>query len=247
MIITSKSNPIVKKYASLKEKKYRREHGLFFAEGFKMVREALSSPLKTECVVVSEDYTGDTYGSQPTVVSSAVFEYLSDEKTPQGIMAVLEIPKRALKAPRESCLLLDGIADPANMGAIIRTANAAGYKEIYLADCTDPYSPKSVRSAMSGLFFTTLYMGEREELLRTIEGAPILSADMDGENIFTFSVPEKFVLAIGNEANGISEEVLKRSSYKIKIPMDQTAESLNAGVSAGIAMYLLKANQFKNI
>jgi TrmH family RNA methyltransferase len=142
-------------------------------------------------------------------------------------------------------LLLDGVADPGNVGAIIRSANAAGYNEIYLVEgCADPYSPKSVRASMSGIFFTKLYFGAREEILSTLSGTPIVVADMDGENAFTFSAPEVFALAIGNEANGISALVQSAAAHTVKIPMQATQESLNAAVSAGILMYLLKSNYF---
>ncbi len=208
-----------------------------------MASECRKSGLEIERVFVSESYRGEADDSAIRV-SDEVFARLSDEKTPQGILCVVKIPEKSLCPPRESCLFLDGISDPGNMGAIIRTANAAGYRELYLAECTDPYSPKSVRASMSGVFFVNLYTGTRKEILSALTGVPIFAADMDGENIFSFSPPEKYVLAIGNEANGISEEVFKAAEYTIKIPMQASQESLNAAVSAGIAMYVLKREQF---
>ena len=208
-----------------------------------MASECRKSGLEIERVFVSESYRGEADDSAIRV-SDEVFARLSDEKTPQGILCVVKIPEKSLCPPRESCLFLDGISDPGNMGAIIRTANAAGYRELYLAECTDPYSPKSVRASMSGIFFVNLYTGTRKEILSALSGLPILAADMDGENIFSFSPPAKYVLAIGNEANGISEEVFKAAEYTIKIPMQASQESLNAAVSAGIAMYVLKREQF---
>ena len=208
-----------------------------------MASECRKSGLEIERVFVSESYRGEADDSAIRV-SDEVFARLSDEKTPQGIVCVVKIPEKPLCPPRESCLFLDGISDPGNMGAIIRTANAAGYRELYLAECTDPYSPKSVRASMSGIFFVNLYTGERKEILSALAGVPILAADMDGENIFSYSPPAKYVLAIGNEANGISEEVFKAAEYTLKIPMQASQESLNAAVSAGIAMYVLKREQF---
>ncbi len=208
-----------------------------------MASECRKSGLEIERVFVSESYRGEADDSAIRV-SDEVFARLSDEKTPQGILCVVKIPEKPLCPPRESCLFLDGISDPGNMGAIIRTANAAGYRELYLAECTDPYSPKSVRASMSGIFFVNLYTGMRKEILSALSGVPILAADMDGENIFSFSPPAKYVLAIGNEANGISEEVFKAAEYILKIPMQASQESLNAAVSAGIAMYVLKREQF---
>lgn len=243
MILTSKNNPLIKETISLKEKKFRKEKKCFLVEGAKMASECRKSGLEIERVFVSESYRGEADDSAIRV-SDEVFARLSDEKTPQGILCVVKIPEKPLCPPRESCLFLDGISDPGNMGAIIRTANAAGYRELYLAECTDPYSPKSVRASMSGIFFVNLYTGERKEILSALAGVPILAADMDGENIFSFSPPAKYVLAIGNEANGISEEVFKAAEYTIKIPMQASQESLNAAVSAGIAMYVLKREQF---
>ncbi|MDE7158298.1 MAG: RNA methyltransferase, partial [Clostridiales bacterium] len=141
-------------------------------------------------------------------------------------------------------ILLDGVADPSNVGAIVRTAAAAGYTEIYCIDCADAYSPKSVRASMSGVFFAKIMHGSREEVLAALSGVPLVAADMDGENAFTFESPKKFALCIGNEGNGLSQQVAEKAQYTVKIPMGEHTESLNAAVSAGILMYLLKRNYF---
>ncbi|MBQ5926307.1 MAG: RNA methyltransferase [Clostridia bacterium] len=245
MILTSKNNPLVKETVALKDKKGRKESSLFLVEGAKMVAECQKSSMAIERIIVSERFQGSV-PENAVVVSEDVFRLLSDEQTPQGILCRVKIPSREFVKPSESCLLLDGVSDPGNMGAIIRTANAAGYKKLYCIGCVDPYSPKSVRASMSGIFFTELYMGTKEEILPLFDETPILSADMDGENIFSFTPPKKFALAIGNEANGISREVFEKSQYKIRIPMEQTQESLNAAVAAGIAMYQLKQEKFKS-
>lgn len=243
MILTSKNNPLIKETVSLKDKKARKELGLFLVEGEKMTAECKKSGLLVEKVFVSESYKGKTYGDE-IVVSDDLFKYLSDEKTPQGILCRVKTPTYEPNSPQAPVLVLDGVADPANVGAIIRTANAAGYKEIYLIGCADPFSPKSVRASMSGVFFTKLYNVTREQVLDVLAETPIICADMDGENIFSFHAPERFALVIGNEGNGISEELFSAATHKISIPMDQTQESLNAAVSAGIAMYLLKKDKF---
>ena len=136
--------------------------------------------------------------------------------------------------------MLDCLQDPGNLGTVIRTANAAGYGEIYLINCTDAYSPKAVRASMGGIFRVSVYSGSREEVLENLKDIPLICADMDGENIFEFTPPKKFCLCIGNEGGGISAEVSSRAAYTVKIPMRETCESLNAAVSAGIAMYALK-------
>ena len=155
-------------------------------------------------------------------------------------MAVVQIPETDLKAPEGDCLLLDCLQDPGNLGTVIRTANAAGYGQIYLINCTDPYSPKAVRASMGGIFRVTLYRADRDEIFNILKGVPLICADMNGENIFEFTPPQKFCLCIGNEGSGISDEVSARADFTVKIPMRATCESLNAAVSAGIAMYALK-------
>ena len=250
MILTSKNNPLIKETASLKEKKGRKELGLFLVEGVKMALECGKSGFEIERVFVSESYAGEIpCEDERTVrVSNDVFRFLSDEKTPQGILCRVKLPDTRLQAPQDKCLLLDGVADPGNMGAILRTANAAGSKQVYLTkDCADPFSPKSVRASMSGVFFTKIYRGERAEILSLLQGFPIVVADMGGVNVFSFEAPQSFALAIGNEANGVSEEVAAAATHTVKIPMQATQESLNAAVSAGIIMYVLNKDEFNSI
>ncbi|MDE5548270.1 MAG: RNA methyltransferase [Clostridia bacterium] len=242
MIIVSKNNPLVKELSALKEKKYRKLSGTFLVEGEKMVCECLKSGLSIKRILAREDYAGDL---EPALVfGSDAFKAICDEKTPQPVAAEVEIPRIPLEAPQNSCIVLDGVADPANVGAIVRTAVAAGYTEIYCIDCADPYAPKSVRASMSGVFFAKIMQGSREDVLATLHGVPLIAADMDGENVFSFDAPLLFALCIGNEGNGLSQEVAKSAKYTVKIPMGEHTESLNAAVSAGILMYLLKRNLF---
>lgn len=250
MILTSKNNPLIKETVTLKDRKGRKQLGLFLVEGVKMARECLESGFEVERIFVSDRFDDQAFLSgfptEKTVfVSEDVFKTLSDEKTPQGVLCRVRIPKLSLVSPSGSCLLLDGVSDPGNVGAIVRTANAAGYKEIYLTrECADPYSPKSVRASMSGIFFTKLHFGERAEILSVLGETPIVVADMGGENVFTFDPPKSFALVIGNEANGVSEDVFRAATHTVKIPMRATQESLNAAVSAGIIMYVLGRGEF---
>ncbi len=247
MILTSKNNPLIKETASLKEKKARKELGLFLVEGRKMAIECQNSKMEIERVFVGEGYEGELPFDESLIVrvSEDVLHYLCDEKTPQGILCRVRIPKTPLCAPTGKCLLLDGVADPGNMGAILRTANAAGYDRVYLTeDCTDPYAPKSVRASMSGVFFTEICQAKREEILSVMKEIPLVVADLYGTNAFQFEKSGAFVLAIGNEGKGISDEVRQAATDRVKIPMRSTQESLNAAVSAGIMMYLLNKEEF---
>lgn len=241
MVISSKSNPTIKKISSLAEKKYRRLYGLFIVESVKAVDECLSSGMEVEEIVCTQGLS-DKYPNA-IVITDELFERISTEKTPQGVLAVVKLPQKQLSAPDGNCLLLDRLQDSGNIGTIIRTANAAGYTDIYLVNCADAYSPKAVRASMGGVFYVNLHECGYDEVFELLEGTPLITADMSGEDIFAFNAPEKFCLCIGNEGGGVSETIVNHSAYKVKIPMRETCESLNAGVSAAIAMYVLKNNQ----
>lgn len=238
MIISSKSNPLIKKMSSLAEKKYRKLYGLFIVESVKAVDECLSSGMEVEEIVCTQDLS-EKY---PTaiIVTDELFGRISTERNPQGVLAAVKLPQKPLQSPKSSCLLLDRLQDPGNMGTIIRTANAAGYTDIYLVNCADAYSPKAVRASMGGVFYVNVYEGSYDEVFEVLEGVPLITADMSGEDIFAFDAPEKFCICIGNEGGGVSDTVVNHSAYKVKIPMRETCESLNAGVSAAVAMYVLK-------
>lgn len=239
MLITSKSNPIIKSVSALADKKYRKQNKQYIVEGIKPVRECIAAGCHIERIICVEGLDGF---DGATKVTESVFKSISSEKTPQGVLAVVKMPQFELEPPEKPCLLLDSLQDPGNLGTVIRTANAAGYDEIYLINCTDPYSPKAVRASMSGIFFVKIYQGTREEVLDALKHVPLICADMDGEDIFKFNPPKNFCICIGNEGSGISNEVREHASFTVKIPMRSTCESLNAAVSAGIAMYALRKN-----
>lgn len=243
-MIVSRQNERVKQIRALKQKKFRDETGLYLVEGVKSVCEALKSTHQVVTVAGTEQMLAridsDLLSTVDVLeVSDSVFESISDEVTPQGVIAVVKKPVYKLTAPSGCCILSDGVSDPGNIGAIIRTAAASGYNEVYFINSADPYSPKAVRSSMSGIFKVKTYFGSKEDVLSVID-KPITVATMEGENVFNFTAPKDFCLVIGNEANGVSEQVKGLAKYKVSIPMQNGVESLNASVSAGILMYLLK-------
>lgn len=241
-MITSKQNDLVKQIRSLSDKKFRDSLNLYVVEGIKVVKEVLSLNLPVKVVVGTEK--GLSACGQicvdTQVVSEGVFKHVSSEVTPQGVLAVVEKPTQQVVAPKQSCLLLDGVADPSNVGAIIRTAVASGYKEIFLTnECADAFSPKAVRSSMSGVFRSEIMRGDLEQILSVID-CPIIVADMGGENVFEKKIAGKFCLVIGNEGRGVSDRLKAMADITVSIPMQNQVESLNASVSAGILMYNLK-------
>ncbi len=245
MLITSKSNPKIKKIASLKQKKYREEFGEYLVEGYKMVKEAIEMGMDLATVVLTEegllkmsDIVEKT-NAEIVEISESVMDYISDSVTPQGVIASIKKPT-PIKGNSKIKVLLDGVSDPGNMGTIIRTSVALGIKELYLINCCDPFSPKAIRSSMSGIYSVDIFEETLQEATEDLKGIPLIVADMKGEDIFSFIPPEKYCLVIGNEANGVSEEVRKIADKIISIPMERGIESLNAGVSFAITAYTLK-------
>ena len=115
-----------------------------------------------------------------------------------------------------------------------------GYTDLYFTeDCADPFSPKAVRASMGGIFRVKAHISTRDYIAENLN-IPFIIADMNGENVFSFNKKGDFCLVIGNEGNGVSEKIRKKASYTVSIPMENGMESLNASVSAGILMYLLK-------
>ena len=242
MIYSSKQNQLIKKIYSLKDKKGRKEEGQYVVEGLKMVNEAIKYNQKIALIVKAESFNLELLpsSSPEIIVTNSVFSYLSDEKTPQGVLAVIELENRPLKAPTKNALLLDGIQDPGNIGTIIRTAAAAGYQDIYLISCVDPYSPKAVRASMSGIYFVNIYKGDYNEVFDAIKNLDLIVADMNGENVFDYQVKKDYCIAVGNEANGVSQIVKDKANVVLSIPMSENVESLNAAVAISLMMYKLK-------
>lgn len=245
-LITSRNNKAVKELSSLKEKKYRDERGTYIVEGFKMVREAYAAGKKVARLIGTEEGLEELGKSgvnidlsEAIAVTEDVLKYVSDCKTPQGVIAELKKEDFGKRKPEGVCALLDGISDPGNMGTIERTCAAVGVNDVYLLNCCDPYSPKAVRSSMSGVYSLRLHFITADDLVEVFDGVKIISCDMNGKNVFGYAADGDFCLAVGNEANGLSEEVKKVSSEFVKLPMTDKIESLNAGVAFSVALYEL--------
>ena len=241
-MITSKQNSLIKEIRSLQDKKFRDRLSLYVVEGSKIVQEAIDLSLPLRVVVGTEKGLNsvELNGVKSECVTDEVFSSISVEKSPQGVLCVLEKPLNLLVPPISNCVLLDGVADPANVGAIIRTAAASGYNTVYMTEnCADPFSPKATRCSMSGVFRVNIVRADINDIL-SVMSLPIYVADMGGENVFTHKRTSDICLVIGNEGHGVSKELKDRADFTVSIPMDNGVESLNAAVSAGILMYGLK-------
>ncbi len=255
--ISSKENKIVKFAKQLKRKSSRIELGQFIAEGKKIVMEALEyAPDKIHSIIVSESFFKDNQDLAKSlekvcdkiyVVPQNIFDDISDTDTPQGILAVLNMNLQDFAPDLETheILVLDGISEPGNMGTVIRTAEALGFDGIYLMKgCTDIYSPKTVRSTMGSIFRMKFRSNCSVQDIDDLKnnGFSIISTTPNGElSLEDFTSPQNIAVVIGNEAHGVCDEILKISDYRVKITMSGMAESLNAGVAAGIVMHWLKS------
>ena len=162
---------MVKRVALLKTKKGREEQGLFVVEGYKMISDAISYGMEIEeiFVTIANENLFKNAPVTPILVSDSVFKCISDEVTPQGALAVLKIPKSGAISRLSRCLLLDRVQDPGNVGTIMRLATACGVKDVLLIDSADPYSPKAVRSSMSGIYRVNVIKVSEGEALSLLQ------------------------------------------------------------------------------
>ena len=241
--ITSLKNPKVAAWKALKDRKGRRESGCFLVEGRKMVEEALASAFDVETVLVQEGMELPDGLTMPVYELPAhVLAAVCDTKTPQGIAAVVRMKEQS--ALGKHIVVLDGVQDPGNVGTIIRTADAAGLDGVLLSNqCADVFSPKVLRATMGSIFRMNLRTtddlpGELTKLRE--KGYSILSSQLDGTLFYERQgVAERFALIIGNEGNGVSEQVQQTATHRVRLPMRGGAESLNAAIAAAIMMYEL--------
>ncbi len=241
--ITSLKNPKVTAWKALKARKGRRESGCFLVEGRKMVEEALASAFDVETVLVQEGMELPDGLTMPVYELPAhVLAAVCDTKTPQGIAAVVRMKEQS--ALGKHIVVLDGVQDPGNVGTIIRTADAAGLDGVLLStQCADVFSPKVLRATMGSIFRMNLRTtddlpGELTKLRE--KGYSILSSQLDGTPFYEREkVAERFALIIGNEGNGVSEQVQQTATHQVRLPMRGGAESLNAAIAAAIMMYEL--------
>ncbi len=252
-VITSKDNEIIKNIKKLKEKKYRDQTGEYIVEGIKLVEESISENAKIIKIVVCEDCEND--GSIPKelmyeiakydciYVSKKIFESISDVNTPQGILAVIKkcSGEEEISYDEDIIVVLDGVQDPGNLGTILRTVDSVNLKQIILSQgCADQYNPKVVRSTMGAIF--RLNIIETKNIIETLKEIrknkyKIMATSLEtNESIYTVDYNKKAII-IGNEANGVSKEVLEMANEKIKIPMLGKTESLNAAVATGVILY----------
>lgn len=248
-VISSTQNEFVKMIRSLHDRKGRSERRMFLVEGKKCVDELLKyMPGIINTLIVTEGLPADdvvmqieALGKRVQRVAPHVMKALCDCKTPQSLAAVADIPDQAT-VEDGFVIALDDVMDPANVGTIIRTADAAGCSAVVLSSgSADPFSPKAVRASMGSLFHLPVARTELhsrlDELLQ--KGYDVACAELAGTTDVCLDA-NRTCLVIGNESRGISEEIMKRATARIRIPIYGKAESLNAAVAAGILIYKIR-------
>ncbi|MBE5735066.1 MAG: RNA methyltransferase [Clostridiales bacterium] len=245
MYISSKDNKIIKYVTKLILPKYSKIEGKTLVESPKIISELLDANM-VEYILVTDRNRHNMVLSKAKCdvidISDSVMRVLSTTETSTGIFAVVKLPQKVTEYGDKS-IILDGIQDPSNLGAIIRSAVAFGYNTIFTINSCYAYSPKVIRSSMGTIFKVNMVDVSYDEVERyaDINNVALICCDMNGKSIEnTRPKADKFAIIIGSEGGGVSDRLRRLATTTISIPMQNGVESLNASVSAGIIMYYLK-------
>ena len=271
-VITSRNNQFVKWASSLSDKKNRKESGYFIAEGVKLTREAFEAGLPIDYCIVSEnkkssgldflsDFVKDSRYEKCRIitVSESVFEKISTEKAPQGVISVIKhldffrdmdiiYKEEFFLKPEEKAIFLFSVRDPSNLGAVIRSSVAFGTDHVILSkDCADIYNPKTVRSARGSLFrvkVTTVndvvsFIKSARENSRRVFAAELTET---ATSLSDIGLCSSDIVMIGNEGHGLSQSVISSCTGSLYIPMEDGCESLNAAIAASVIMWSMYKN-----
>jgi len=235
---------------SLHQKKIRKEHGLFIVEGLKSLSEFIHSDYVVDTIFHIENVMPKLGKLSQNIklyeISQPELSKISTLSTPQALLAIIKIPKseelttKSLKG--SFSLALDNIQDPGNLGTIIRTADWFGLKYIICStDTVDVYNPKVVQASMGSLARVKVIYTDLEDFLKNTE-LPIFGALLDGISVYKTDFGNEGILLLGNEGNGISNDLLKLITFPVTIPRFGRAESLNVAISASIFCSELRRN-----
>lgn len=256
--ISSPDNDKIRRVNKLSRKKYRDKNGEFVIEGINLVRAALSKSQHINLVLISDDFD---YGEIADALAEDVdyrniyliprflFDKISDAENGSGIMAVVDKRSYSLKTitslepiGKGNILVLDRLQDPGNIGTMIRTAVATGYSVVAtLKGTADIYSPKVLRASAGMIFgISVVELADAEELkglVSVLDKKIVVTDPREGCPYYECNLENDIALIIGNEGNGVSDEIMECSDVRVTIPMQGEVESLNAAICASILMY----------
>ncbi len=255
-IITSKDNPVIKLYQKLSSsKKERIQYGLFVLEGQRIVEDAVNEESSITHLIFTEKayekfrnkIQADLRNTKTIVISNELGKKISSTDNTQGIFAICRIPekRKPVFSGDEKYIVLYGLQDPGNVGMIIRTADALGMDGVILSGSCDLYSPKVIRSTMGSVFRTNIFIeNDTENLFSMLNKNGVYTSasviDEDAESITKCDFKGRQAVFIGNEGNGLPENIAVRCDRRITIPMNGSINSLNAAMASGILMWELK-------
>ena len=258
-MITSTSNQQIKNLLQLQKKsKVRKEQGVFVVEGVRMFREAPADWIIKTYVsqeFLKKEEASVLKGREYEIVEDRVFKTMSDTMTPQGILAVVKQPSNSLEAlldaPAPFFMVLENIQDPGNLGTILRTAEGAGVTGILMSrDTVDIFNPKTIRSTMGSVYRVPfLYVEDICETVRELKNKGICTyaAHLKGAGSYDERDYTKgTAFLIGNEGNGLTDQLADLADTYIRIPMYGQLESLNAAVASAVLMYETQRQRRKN-
>ena len=270
-LITSRQNSLVLYACKLADKKYRQKEGKFRLDGIKLCREAFESGVEIETVFVMESAAKAVFESigdflmdaakkniDVKVVSDGVFEKISEEKAPQGVICIArridkfhkiatinnmnEILEPLLEASN-GFFAVESVRDPGNLGTIIRSATAFGVDYLLISsDCAELYNPKTIRAAMGTLFKQRIVIVDKLSeavALFSRYGRKVYAAALSNDSVMLgdISLSRRDCIVVGNEGHGLSEELISACEGTLLIPMTPNAESLNAAIASSVCMW----------
>ena len=245
----------LKYFSGLLKKKFREKEQKFIAEGERIVLEGLRSDLKCDKIIVTHELYEKKQNildelirdkSILSIIKTQEFKKISNTVNSQGLIAVFQIPQKDIKLNKlENKLIvcLENISDPGNVGTILRNCDWFGiYDIILIKGCADVYNPKTIRASMGAVFHLNIFDEIGFDSLSALKliGYKIVTADLNRENIYNFSLPGKSIIVFSNEASGPSQNLLNISDHLITIPKYGNAESLNVACASAVILSQLK-------
>jgi TrmH family RNA methyltransferase len=255
-MITSHSNPAIKTIRGLRDKKARTVSGLFLIEGLRIVAEAFEWGAKVQTLIYAPELLISDFGKNLIFeqmnqgmdlleVSEDVFKSISNKEGPQGLAAVVRQEWTDLTAVQltkgELWVALDSVADPGNLGTILRTLDAVGGKGVFLLDhCTDPFDATAIRASMGALFKNRFVKSSFEDFstwVRENGWRMVGTSDKGDTDYQEINYPDPMILLMGSERQGISQPGMSLCEKVVRIPMVGSSDSLNLAVATGVVLY----------
>ena len=246
--ITSTSNETIKYFISLNDKKTRMNAKIFIVEGYHLVNEASKTNLLEAIISTDEKELKKINNVRRYLVNDAIINKIATTKNPQNILGIVKMLDHnitnllpIIKGNKTKLIMLDDVNDPGNLGTIIRTAAGLGYDGIIMSPNTvDLYNEKVIRSTQGVMFKIPIIKANLQEVIKMLKKEKVFcigTALTNAKDVKHITKKDKFAICLGNEAKGISKEVLDNMDENVKIAMNNDVESLNVSIAAGIIMY----------